>query len=546
LIYREIKARLGEANTLQSLGDVHRMLSEYAKARSRYEEALAIQKDIRERHGMLWSYYRLGQNFEALKNFPEAEENYIKSIEVIEEVWEDMKVEEIKTAYFGSKVLPYENLITLLFNQGKGEAAFPYAERSKARAFLYLLGNKRVDPKKGVPLKLLREEEELRQQIGRASSQTLTAELLRLKQKHGELMERIKRISPEYASLVSVNPLTIEEIQTLIRTEGNTVVLEYYTTSEATFLWLLDGDRIYPHKINITEGALNTKIREYHTMVSNPTFGIDTLTDRAQELYDLLLTPVEPQLKDKTRIGIIPHGNLHYLPFETLMKNREFLAPQDTKIFYLPSAGTYKYCKEKNKNTKEQLIAVGNPDGSLLFSGKEVEELKRLYPKDTEIFTGEQARESRVKYYAPYPDILHFACHGSFNARHPMYTALHLAPDPTDDGNLEVHEIYQLELKPAYLVTLSACQTNLGGITPGDEIIGLTRAFIYAGTSGILASLWKVDDYYTEKFMAAFYRALKNSTKIDALHTARQTMIRQYGKKHPFYWAAFVLIGDPR
>jgi CHAT domain-containing protein len=127
-----------------------------------------------------------------------------------------------------------------------------------------------------------------------------------------------------------------------------------------------------------------------------------------------------------------------------------------------------------------------------------------------------------------------------------MYTALHLAPDHNDDGRLEVHEIFQLQLKPAYLVALSDCQTNLGGIQRGDEIIGLTRAFIYAGTSGILASLWKVDDYYTEKFMVAFYRALKNADKIEALHTARQTMIRRYGKKHPFYWAAFVLIGDPR
>jgi CHAT domain-containing protein len=387
---------------------------------------------------------------------------------------------------------------------------------------------------------------EKKEENRRISSQHLTTQLLQLKQKHSEIMERIKRSSPEYTSLISVNPLPAREIQALIRAEGNTALLEYYTTPEATYLWLLDGKQIHPRKIDIGQYALDNKIREYHTMLSNTTFGIETLRDRARELYDLLLKPVEQQITGKIHIGVIPHAGLHYLPFETLMKNGSFLVEKDLKIFYLPNAGTYKYCKDKNKKTREQIIAVGNPDGTLFFSGKEVKELKRIYPKDTEIFTGAQASESRVKYYAPYPDIFHFACHGSFNARRPMYSALHLLPDPNNDGSLEVHEIYQLELKPAYLVTLSACQTHLGGIKRGDEIIGLTRAFIYAGTSGILASLWEVDDYYTEKFMIAFYRALKTADKIKALHTARQTMIRQYGKKHPFYWAAFVLIGDPR
>jgi CHAT domain-containing protein len=380
----------------------------------------------------------------------------------------------------------------------------------------------------------------------RFSSKKLSQKLLELKQKHSEILQKINLYSPEYGSFVSVNPLAVEEIQALIRNSGDMILIEYYTTPETTYLWLLDGKQIYPHKIDITEKALNNKIREYHTMVSDYSFGVETLVSRAQELYELLIKPAAQQIKGKKLIGIIPHGSLHYLPFEALMKNEKFLVQQDIKIFYLPNASTYKYCKDKNTKNKEQLIALGNPDGTLPFSQKEVEELKQLYSKDTEIFTGEEAKESRAKYYSPYPDIYHFACHGSFNAGQPMYTALHLLPDHNDDGRLEVHEIYQLELKPAYLVTLSACQTHLGGIRSGDEIIGLTRAFIYAGTSGILASLWKVDDYYTEKFMVSFYRALKTADKIEALHAARQEMIKTYGKRHPFYWSAFVLIGDPR
>jgi len=282
-------------------------------------------------------------------------------------------------------------------------------------------------------------------------------------------------------------------------------------------------------------------------MIATPdAFGVATLQFQAQELYNLLLKPVETHLAGKTRIGVIPHGVLHYLPFEALMNNRKFLEEQDMTFFYLPSANVYKYCREKNPLKKEQLIALGNPDGSLLFSEQEVKELKRLYPKDTEIFTGKDAGESQVGYYGPLVDILHFSCHGCFDTANPLYSAILLAPDSSADGRLEVQEIFQLNLKPAYLVTLSACETNVSDISPGDEMVGLSRAFIYAGTPSVLASLWKVDDYYTEKLMVSFYRALKNTDKIEALHQARKEMMETYGKRHPFYWAPFVLIGDFR
>ena len=127
-----------------------------------------------------------------------------------------------------------------------------------------------------------------------------------------------------------------------------------------------------------------------------------------------------------------------------------------------------------------------------------------------------------------------------------MYSALKLAADDKEDGNLEVQDIFQLELKPAYLVTLSACDTHVGSIKAGDEIVVMSLAFMYAGTPSVLASLWKVDDYYTEKLMVSFYRSLENTDKITALQLARKEMIEKHGKRHPFYWAPFVLIGDFR
>ncbi len=564
VIFRDINARLGQANSLQSLGDVHRMLAEYENARQQYEQALDLQKKIGDRNGVIWTSYRLGQVSETTGNHSQAKKYFEDSIQVIEEVWNLMKIEEHKTSYFAGSMAPYESMIALLFRQKQGVKAYEYAERSKARSFLYRLGNKKINPRKDVPLKLIREEEELSREIviktrelmesnqKRKKNKRISVEELAtqvygvLKQAHRQVLMQIKLHSPEYASLRSVEPEPLKEIQNLLRNDPGMILIEYYTTEDATYIWVIDADQIHPYQINITRTELTTRISDFRTMVSNISFGVETLAEPASNLYDVLLKPVEKHFTGKQLIGIIPHGRLHYLPFEALMKNKEFLIRQDYRIFYLPNASSYKYCREKNTQKKDQIIAFGNPDGTLFFSEKEAEELKRLYPADTEIFTGNAALESEVKYYAGYTDILHFACHGSFTPQDPLYSALMLGPDASDDGRLEVHEIFQLKLKPAYLVTLSACETHLGGIYPGDEIVGLTRAFIYAGTPSILASLWKVDDYYTEKLMSAFYRELKKSTKTEALHTARQVMIKKYGKCHPFYWAGFVLIGDYR
>lgn len=561
-IYRQLQHRLGEAICLQGLGDVHLTLSEHEKAHKRYEEALLIQKQIGDRHGMLESYNVLGQNYESVKNYIKAEESYRNSIQIVEEILTFIKLEEHKTSYFSSKLEPYESLIKLLFEVKRGSEAFHYAERSKARSFLYLLGNKRIDLKHGVPPNLAKEEEELRQEINlltikivenekreaarRVSTKKLNEQLLQLKQKHSEILEKIKFYSPEYASMLVVNPMPVEEIQSLIRDNENTVLIEYYTAPDATYLWLLDGKQIYPHKIEITQKTLDSKIQEFNSMISTITVGINTIARRSQRLYDFLLKPVKKYLDGKSRIGLVPHGSLHYLPFEALMNKGKFLVEKNIKIFYLPSSSVYKYCIEKNKKRKEKAAAFVNPDGTLPYSKKEAEYLKKLFPQGMKIFSGKDATETMVKNSAGSSDILHFACHGKFDSEHPLYSALLLRPDNDNDGRLEVNEIFQLKLKPAYLVTLSACETHLGKISPGDDIIGLTRAFIYAGTPSILASLWKVDDHYTEKLMASFYRALKTSDKIEALHTARQEIINKLGKRHPFYWAAFLLIGDPR
>jgi len=142
--------------------------------------------------------------------------------------------------------------------------------------------------------------------------------------------------------------------------------------------------------------------------------------------------------------------------------------------------------------------------------------------------------------------ILHVAAHGEYNPSNPLFSVLYLAGDADDDGRLEVHEIYGLDLtKATDLVVLSACKTDVGAVSAGDEVVGLNRAFLYAGTPTVIASLWNVDDEATTFLMGRFYTHLRQGMgKAEALQAA-QTEVRNNLKwAHPYYWAAFVLTGD--
>ena len=145
--------------------------------------------------------------------------------------------------------------------------------------------------------------------------------------------------------------------------------------------------------------------------------------------------------------------------------------------------------------------------------------------------------------------MIHLAAHGGYNAANPLYSAIYLAPGgagTAGDGRLETHEVYGLNLKDNALVALSACQSNVGELSAGDELVGLTRAFFFAGTPTILSSLWSVDDAATAALMTAFYRHWQAGLgKAEALQAAQAEVRGNPQWASPFYWAGFVLNGDP-
>jgi CHAT domain-containing protein len=265
----------------------------------------------------------------------------------------------------------------------------------------------------------------------------------------------------------------------------------------------------------------------------------------SEELYELLIEPVLPYIKTKL-VYVSPDSVLNYLPFEALQKDGRYLV-EDFAIAYAPSASVLKICMDRERSRRESVLALGNPNLKnpafrLVHAENEVNSLEGLFPK-VGVYTGDDATESVVQEHGSEYDILHFACHGELNLDEPMLTSLRLAPDDENDGYLHAGEVFEHDLS-ASLVVLSACNSALGELTSGNELMGLTRSFLYAGVPSIVASLWTVDDRSTSYLMGHFYKNLATMNKADALREAKLETMKKYPS--PFHWAAFCLQGDYR
>jgi CHAT domain-containing protein len=272
---------------------------------------------------------------------------------------------------------------------------------------------------------------------------------------------------------------------------------------------------------------------------------------QAQDLYNLLIAPLALDPETTPQLAIVPHGPLHYLPFAALRAPDETYLIQQYALTLLPSVSAIEILKDKAQEGQVgSLLALGNPDTAeakpeLPNAQAEAEAIAQFY-NPAQVLTGPQATESMVQTQAEQFNFLHLAAHGFYDEFNPLNSTLYLAPDETNDGNLQVREIYNLKLKNAELVVLSACETQMGNVGNGDEVVGLSRAFFVAGAPTVVASLWSVPDAPTEQLMRYFYSYLKDpkTNKALALAKAQRKMIEELDNDNPAMWAAFVLSGD--
>ena len=261
---------------------------------------------------------------------------------------------------------------------------------------------------------------------------------------------------------------------------------------------------------------------------------------------------MEGEIAGKKHLVVVPHGMLHYLPFQALRDKQGRYLMESFSVSYLPSASVLKYARDKNGENRADLLAVGNPVtdlAALPAADKEAREVSALFDKRL-ILTGLSATETAVKGEGPQYDLLLLSTHGEMIESDPLKSNLRFTPTQQDDGKLTVSEIFDMEVK-SNLVTLSACETGLargtkGDLPQGDDLVGLSRAFIHAGAPSVIASLWKVSDESTVEMMRSFYQNLRTMSKAEALQKAQLELAKSRVSiyTHPYFWAPFVLVGD--
>ena len=349
--------------------------------------------------------------------------------------------------------------------------------------------------------------------------------------------QQLQQQAPELSSLVSVTPVTVEEIQGKL--PADEVLVEYYAEGKELYAFVLSRSGLQGIKLN-GEG-LTADVQNFRQALQDTRSTYHR--DLAGKLYNRLVRPLEGSMKTRN-VLIVAHGPLHYLPFNALHDGNSYLIERYS-LRLLPSASVLKYLKGVRPQTAGTLLAFGNPDLGdpqldLKYAQAEALSVSKILP-NSKALVRREASESAFKRYGEGFRYLHIASHGTFNADSPLPSALLLAKDSANDGTLTVGELYSMRLN-ADLVTLSACETGLGKIANGDDVVGLPRGFLYAGSRSIVASLWKVDDEATAYLMTRFYGALKGTSKREALRLAQLETRKKYSP--PYYWAAFQLTGE--
>jgi CHAT domain-containing protein/Tfp pilus assembly protein PilF len=552
-----------QARSLNSLGAAYSKLRQWQNALKSYQAAQQLGEQIFSARIVWLAHSGMAANYRQLGQFAEAEKHYRLAIQSQETTRNKLKEDGDKISFWQDKVKLYKDLISLLMrptlqNQAvpkravlpkndANAAAFQLAEQWRARALLDLM----------------------------VESSTRSAS--------GNLNNTVR------------HPIGLPETQRLL--DDQTVMLSYSLDQNESLLFGVSHNQFEVYQLS-GENDINECATNLLKTLSDKTQGSpDSYRLEANTLYRKLIAPAGNLLAGKKHLIIVPDGVLQRLPFEVLLKeptkktrvadpvDLPYLI-KDFAISYAPSVSIWAQLREavaNNNKAPKDFIAFGNPlypketqglFASLLggaklqplnYSQGEMERIKALFGQDGSVtlYQGAQANEAAVKSVGLLKQYryVHFSVHACANEAIPRFSGLLLSPPFNNgaetnslnqgDGVLTTDEIMGLRLN-AELVSLSACETGLGKQVRGEGLMGLMRAFIYAGTPSVAVSLWKVDERATADLMENFYKYLlhgkkkKDETQIrlnkaEALQQAQLDAIREGNA--PYYWAPFVLVG---
>jgi len=599
---------LYEGEYLELLAEVAFQRNDLASAESLVRQGLVIHQRLAPRSVLEGEALDLlGRVLERQGRLPAADAVYEEAAGAIEaQIGRLGGSDEARSSFQAKFLKVYQHLMALQVARGATATALHTLERSRARSLLELLAQR--DLAAGdAPTALLdqqrqidRHYEDAQDALSRldprrtAELESLTATLVRLRGERATLSGRIARASPHYAALRSPQPLELAEIRAVL--DPGTVWLSYSIGDTETYLFVVvpagvPGPGVEVHTLPAGLAEITAQVSAFRGLILR---GRDhpeaepALLAAGRHLYDLLVAPAAAAIGGAQRILLSPDGPLHILPFAALIlpgTARPGEAPAywgtEKPLHSILSATLYAEIRRGRHTPASPGHAAGGPlvafadprivpsepniqddpaepparryrHGLTPLPGAraEVRALSALWGKDAYVYVGAEASERRFRHLPVRPRYLHFASHALLDRHSPLDSALALAtpksPDSEDNGLLQAWEIFERPRLDADLVTLSACETGLGSDAGGEGLIGLTRAFQFAGARSILASLWAVNDDTTAALMERFYTLLRAGRPKDlALQEAQRALIQGgRGASHPLHWAAFTLSGD--
>lgn len=487
---------------------------------------------------------------------------------------------DLRSTFLDDKIGVYHEGIDLALDLGDGALAFHYLERAKSRALVdYLARNldvrlkarDRADQRLADQLAQLRAEHNwfynrlhgagavgAATPLGGASAeQRFLQDAVRDREKR--ISRLLERLTLEQAEPISrATPAAGAEgdarqgYQAGDAHEGlpagpdGSVLLEYYFHAHGGGVFVVGAAGL--HFVPLAVGPTQVQRLLYQWQLNLDSTAqalvqgepLEGRTRHAQgilrALYRALLEPLESNLAGCRRLIVVPYGPAHAVPFHALFDGQTY-AVERWEVTVCPSSSLLRLCAGRRRAETGTALVVAHSDGGQLPSVlQEARAVADLMPG--ECYVEAAATRAAVMAAAPRHGVLHLAAHGEARLDNPAFAHLKLA-----DGQLSTVDVFNLSLDGA-LVTLSACETGRTVVTGGDELIGLSRGFLYAGASSLVQSLWRVADGSTAELMSGFYRGLRAGSGKGAALREAQLELLAAGRRHPYHWAPFQLVGD--
>jgi CHAT domain-containing protein/tetratricopeptide (TPR) repeat protein len=561
-------AALGDRASLEAAANMP------AAAESLFRAALATVGD-RVAPEVTWRLHAgLGATLRTQGATEDAARELRAGIADIERTGRSLTLPERRSGFFTDKWDVYVQLAMLERSKGRVAAAFEVSERIRASEMLELLGQGRVAAPQDTAAELVSREQDLRRHIAELTSQlegvsagtqplrgpdrapggAVTREaLLRAQESYSELLLEIRERAPRHAALLSRETATSRDVAR--RLPSDEAFIEYLVSDANSLAFIVTRDTTVALQLPVGRHDLARLIDFVRgTLQPKGSPRLDSLWRAPlRQLYQDLITPIEASglLEGKTRLTIVPHAELHYLPFAALLggTGREQFLIERFQVMVTPSASVWLALGARPpRHTTHGILAFAPQPERLPASRGEVAAVARLGGGDSRVVVGSAATEAAFRREAPSRRVIHLATNGVLNKQNPLFSFVALAPDGNNDGRLEVHEVFGLDLA-ADLIVLSACQTGLGSgaltdVPAGDDWIGLSRAFLSAGAARVMATLWPVQDRATAALMERFYQGYAEGADPGrGLALAQRRLLAEPATANPYYWAGFELVG---